>query len=140
MHMIFPRLFVALAALALAGCVESGTPLSPSPGASSPTPADDGLARAQKLAMADLATRLKVDVEQLEVVQAERVTWPDTSLGCPEEGQMYAQVLVEGYRVLLGHDERLYAYHAGADGEPFLCPSGEENGGHDFVPPPGFEE
>jgi hypothetical protein len=40
--------------------------------------------------------------------------------------------------VLLEAEGRLYAYHAGPDGEPFLCESGEGDGGYDFVPPPGF--
>lgn len=37
----------------------------------------------------------------LEVEIAVATTWPDASLGCPEQGHMYAQVLSEGYRVVL---------------------------------------
>ncbi|HWL49895.1 MAG TPA: hypothetical protein VNT92_08455 [Acidimicrobiia bacterium] len=88
----------------------------------------------------DLAQRLGVDPEQLEVISAEEVTWPDGSLGCPEPGMSYTQALVDGSKVVLEHDGRVYVYHAGDDGEPFLCPSDEKDGGHEFLPPPGFNE
>jgi len=91
-------------------------------------------------ARVDLAERLGVEPEEIEVVTAERVTWPDGSLGCPEPGMSYTQALVEGSRVVLGHDDRVYVYHAGNDDQPFLCPSEDKDGGHDFVPPPGFNE
>ena len=29
------------------------------------------------------------------------MTWPDASLGCPQEGMMYAQVLTPGYLVVI---------------------------------------
>jgi hypothetical protein len=89
-------------------------------------------------AKADLATRLGVQADELEVVSAEEVTWPDGSLGCPEPGMSYTQALVDGSKVVLGHDERVYVYHAGDDDQPFLCPSDEKDGGHEMVPPPGY--
>jgi hypothetical protein len=89
-------------------------------------------------AKADLAARLGVEPDELEVISAEEVTWPDGSLGCPEPGMSYTQALVDGSKVVLGHDDRVYVYHAGADGEPFLCPSDEKDGGYEMVPPPGF--
>ena len=89
-------------------------------------------------ARADLARRLGVDPDDLEVISAEEVTWPDGSLGCPEPGMSYTQALVDGSKVVLGHDDRVYVYHAGADGQPFLCPSEDKDGGHEMVPPPGF--
>ena len=91
-------------------------------------------------ARVDLAERLGVEPEEIEVVVAERVTWPDGSLGCPQPGMSYTQAIVEGSRVVLGHDERVYLYHAGTDDQPFLCPSEDKDGGHEFVPPPGFNE
>ncbi len=78
-------------------------------------------------ARADLATRLGVEESVIEVVSAELVTWSDGSLGCPQPGMMYTQALVEGSRVVLGSEGTLYPYHAGPDGEPFLC-EGEVTG------------
>jgi hypothetical protein len=91
-------------------------------------------------AKADLARRLGVEPDDLKVVSAEEVTWPDGSLGCPEPGMSYTQALIDGSKVVLGYDDRVYVYHAGDDGEPFLCPSDEKDGGHEMVPPPGFNE
>ncbi len=91
-------------------------------------------------ARADLARRLGVEPDDLEVISAEEVTWPDGSLGCPEPGMSYTQALVDGSKVVLGHDDRVYVYHAGDDGQPFLCPSDDKDGGHEFLPPPGFNE
>lgn len=102
---------------------------------------DRDLAATVELAAANLATRLRIDKSVIELVGAERVTWSDGSLGCPRPGEMYTQTLVDGSKVILGTDGRsqVYVYHAGADGQPFLCPSDEPDGGHDFVPPPGYE-
>lgn len=104
-------------------------------------PQNDPLAQVAELARADLASRLQIDPALIEVVVAERVTWPDGSLGCPQPGRFYTQALVEGFRVVLGTGgrTRVYVYHAGSDGAAFLCPSSAADGGHDFVPPPGFD-
>jgi len=102
-------------------------------------PPDDAVAEVAELARADLAARLQIDLAAIEIVAAERVTWPDGSLGCPQPGELYTQALVDGFRVVLGHSSRVYLYHAGSDALPFLCPSGDKDGGHDFVPPPGFD-
>lgn len=92
-------------------------------------------------ALLDLAQRLGVEPEELEVVSAEEVTWPDGSLGCPQPGMSYTQALVDGSKVVLGYDEKVYIYHAGDDGQPFLCPSEEDkDGGYEFVPPPGYND
>ena len=89
-------------------------------------------------AIQDLASRLDVTEQDIEVVDVRDVQWPDGALGCPEEGKMYTQAVVDGTQVVLGAYERIYDYHAGADGEPFLCPSDEKDGGHEFLPPPGM--
>lgn len=88
-------------------------------------------------AIQDLAARLDVSEQDIEVTEVRDVQWPDGALGCPEEGKMYTQAVVDGTQVLLGVDERVYDYHAGADGVPFLCPSDEKDGGYEFLPPPG---
>lgn len=91
-------------------------------------------------AILDLVTRTKASTEDIAVVLDEAVTWPDGSLGCPQPGMSYTQALVDGSRVHLLTGGRLFIYHAGSDGEPFLCKSPDKDGGYDFVPPPGFDE
>ncbi len=91
------------------------------------------------LAIADLSERLDVDPGSISVIKSEAKTWPDGSLGCPQPGLSYTQALVDGWQVLLQHEDRIYDYHA-ASGDPFLCASPEKDGGYDFVPPPGFND
>ena len=57
--------------------------------------------------LADAAERTGVDIDDIEVVQAEATTWSDGSLGCPEPGMVYTQALVDGYHVIVeaGGDE-----------------------------------
>jgi hypothetical protein len=89
-------------------------------------------------AVSDLADRLGASPEDIEIVSAEEVTWPDGSLGCPEPGMSYTQALVDGSQVVLEYEGRVFVYNAGDDGQPFLCASDEKDGGHEMVPPPGY--
>ena len=71
----------------------------------------------------DLGQRLTVEPGEIQVLRAERVTWRDSSAGCPEADQMYMQVLTEGARIILGLSGVEYSYHQTTGGEPFLCES-----------------
>jgi len=71
----------------------------------------------------DLATRLSVANEGIEVVTARRVTWGDGSIGCPEPGMMYTQALVPGFYIHLRHDGKDAYYHVGSNGQPMHCPA-----------------
>ncbi|GAB2567622.1 hypothetical protein [Kribbella endophytica] len=75
----------------------------------------------QEQAKADLAERLGVPVDDVTVVSSEEVTWPDSSLGCPQPGMMYAQVLTNGSRIVLSAGGQTYEYHSGGQRAPFLC-------------------
>lgn len=62
----------------------------------------------------DLSERLGITVGEIELVgEVEVVTWRDTSLGCPEPGKMYAQVLTPGYKFTLKTGDNFYVYHTG---------------------------
>ena len=77
-----------------------------------------------------LANRLSVSPDDLEFVSQEDVLWPDTSLGCPEPGQMYAKVIVPGYRFTFSYDGSLYEVHtASEDGLGSLLPAVSCEGG-----------
>jgi hypothetical protein len=64
--------------------------------------------------------------EDIEVVAAERVTWPDGSIGCPQEGEMYTQALVEGYRIILDVGGQEVHYHGTPGEPPFYCEDPQE--------------
>ena len=146
---MYARVVVVGLGLLLAGCGDPGeTGIDPPaqttvpetvsttdiPATSEGSMADPDVIQA---AVSDLASRLGISEEKIEIVEVRPVQWPDGALGCPEEGRMYTQAVVDGSQVLLGFEERIYDYHVGSDGEAFLCPSDERDGGHEFLPPPG---
>ena len=59
--------------------------------------------------------------EDLEVIRAEQVTWPDGSLGCPEPGMAYTQALVDGYHVVIVAGDEELDYRVGSGGSFRLC-------------------
>lgn len=71
----------------------------------------------------DLAERIDRSMQEVVIADARRVTWANGALGCPEEGMMYTQALVDGYYIRLQADGRDYDYHAGREGKPFYCPA-----------------
>ena len=74
------------------------------------------------LARSDLSERVRVPVDEIEVVAVDAVTWPDTSLGCPHPERRYAEVAQPGARIMLEIGGTRYRYHAGGDTDvPFLC-------------------
>jgi hypothetical protein len=72
-------------------------------------------------AKADLAQRLDIPPEGIELLSAEAVVWPDGSLGCPEPGVEHIQIQREGTLIRLRVGKRVYQYHSGGGQTPFLC-------------------
>jgi hypothetical protein len=56
----------------------------------------------------DLTARTGAEVT---LVSAEYVKWPDASLGNPEPGMAYAQVITPGYKIILIAGGAQYEYH-----------------------------
>ena len=75
-------------------------------------------------ALADAARRSGLDASALKVVDAEQVTWPDGSLGCPAPGMRYTMALVPGYRIRIQAATQQLDYHSALSGQPVLCPQG----------------
>jgi len=76
---------------------------------------------AVRAAIADLAARRKISPDKVQVVSVEAVDWPDTSLGCPQPGMFYAQIIVPGYRIVLSMDGKQVEYHADRKGRVVTC-------------------
>ncbi len=70
---------------------------------------------------ADLTKRIGVPAEELEIIVAEAVVWPDGSLGCPKPDQTYTQATVAGYQIVLRHADKQHDYRASESGYFFLC-------------------
>ncbi len=86
---------------------EPATPTA-APGAPTAEPA------AVQAVRRELAARLSIAASRLKAVSVEPVTWPDASLGCPQEGYAYAQAETRGYRVVMEHHGQRYEYHTNA--------------------------
>ena len=74
-----------------------------------------------------LAARLSVGTDSLTLIKDEAVQWSDASLGCPQEGMMYAQMITPGHRMTFRHNEDTYEVHtadAGSSMEPVSCEGG----------------
>jgi hypothetical protein len=59
----------------------------------------------------NLAAGLDLPADEIVVLAVEEVTWPNSGLGCPKPGMMYAQVLTPGYRVTLQAGSQAAIYH-----------------------------
>ncbi len=97
--------------------------LPPRGGAPSDVLVPPGAEEVVKLAKADLAKRMGIDKEGIVVVRVDSVDWPDTSLGCPEPGMMYAQVVTPGYKILLSYAGEIYEYHSDKGDRIVYCQS-----------------
>jgi hypothetical protein len=65
--------------------------------------------------------RLGVSETDVRVERVEPREWPDASLGCPQPGVLYAQVLTSGYLVVLGGGGKQLEYHTDERGRAVLC-------------------
>jgi hypothetical protein len=72
-------------------------------------------------ATSELAEKLSIDSDKIQVIEAKSVVWSDSSLGCPQPGMNYLMVLTNGYRVVLAVDEQPYYYHANQRGYGLFC-------------------
>jgi hypothetical protein len=131
-----PILLLGLMLLS-AGCAARGTqtpaeeptqppepsPLSPPLHGESTNRAQDAAQRARDA----LARRLDVDSEQVSIVSVEAVDWPDASLGCPEPGKLYAQVITPGYRIVLETGGERHEYHSDSEAKQVIrCQDDQE--------------
>ena len=100
--------------------VEEATPVQP------PEPMDEPLQgpmveRARAMAAAHLGLT-DDQVEEVTLEEAAALTWPDSSLGCMQEGMAYAGAEVMGYRLTFAHDGRRVNAHGDAERDGVIIP------------------
>jgi hypothetical protein len=71
--------------------------------------------------MADMAQRLGVSVDGIEVVSVTPQEWRTSGLGCEQPGQMYLQVITPGLQIVLAAGDATYTYHTDLQGNFILC-------------------
>ena len=94
----------------------------PSPSADSPeaTPPPEVATQVTK-AREDLAQKKNLTADQIRLVRVEPTVFNDSSMGCPEPGQMYMQVLTPGWIIELQAQGTSYEYHAGRGERVVRC-------------------
>jgi hypothetical protein len=102
------------------GASVPGSASTPGPEATAP---NDIPADVWQAILADLADRLGSPASGVSVLTAEAETWSDGSLGCPKDGEMYTQALVDGYQVVVEAAGKEYDYRVGSGTDVRLCES-----------------
>ncbi|MCJ7667275.1 MAG: hypothetical protein MUP04_03150 [Anaerolineae bacterium] len=82
-----------------------------------PCPSSGSIEEQAREALADF---MGISSGEVKVIEVEEVEWPDTSLGCPQPGMAYLQVIVPGWRVVMRAANKVYEYHYGG-GQGVLC-------------------
>ena len=95
---------------------------------STPSPESEKLV---EIAKDDLAQRLSISTTQINLVEFEEVEWSDSSLGCPQPGMEYLQVITPGYRLLFESSGGQYEYHSNRDSYIVYCENSIQ-----LIPPP----
>jgi hypothetical protein len=101
--------------------VGTGAPV-PTPTATIPAPPEPLTDEIVEQVQADLAMRLDVQVDQIQILSIENRTWPDAGLGCAARKGLYDPQPIPGQLILLGYQDRPYPYHTSLDGVFLYCP------------------
>lgn len=115
-------------ALATAGLFAHATALKPF------KTVEDAVAAAHKDAEKRLGDKAKGAA--MELITADNVRWPNSSLGCPKPGLSYTPAVVPGYRVRLRVNGEEWDYHASERGVLVLCPQEQRKSGRPPRPRP----
>jgi hypothetical protein len=77
-------------------------------------------------AVSDLREHLGVQAAEVTVVSVEPTEFPDASLGVPEPGKSYAQMITPGFVIRLEANGEVYGYHAADERVVAVPPEDEE--------------
>jgi hypothetical protein len=73
-------------------------------------------------ALADLAEQLDIGEDEIQVLRFEAALWTSLDLGCDEsEATIAAPLEIEGFRIVLAVEQRLYEYHSDDRSSLRLC-------------------
>ncbi len=109
--------------------IESTSPILPASPVEEPTmpPINSdvepipGSEEALAAAIAHLSEQTGLPAGDIRLLSIEAVDWNDASLGCPQEGFMYAHVITPGYLIMLEAQGQPYEYHTDQAANVVLC-------------------
>lgn len=142
---------VAVCAAPLAACAAEPKGVGVAPPARIPDvvqagPAGDPVSLAElprelrRIVVADAAKRLGVKESAVVLTRADRVTWSDGALGCPQPGMGYLQALVPGFRVVARSAEHELVYHTDEARQAIACPQPRARTPRDPARPPQADD
>ena len=106
------------------GDLSTSLPSETNEGVDMPDPTvnpDPNAQRMIQLAKESLARKFKINEDQIFLFSVESMTWPDASLGCPQAGTIYAQVITPGFQILFEAIGQSYSYHTDNIDRVILC-------------------
>ena len=62
-----------------------------------------------------LGADLDLPTRRIQLVDIAPIVWPDSSLGCPVDGQSYEEFTIDGYRIVVAAGGSEYIYHSDFD-------------------------
>jgi hypothetical protein len=71
--------------------------------------------------LSDAAKRTGADARDVQIIRTERKEWPNSGLGCPRPGEMYAQIITPGWLIEVRSGDRVLEYHTDARDRFVLC-------------------
>ncbi len=126
---------VIVSAALLAGCTDEATGAAKAPeglkfvaGQGSAEQLDDTERGVAELAIEALAKDLSVPAGKILIDTIRAVQWSDSSIGCPQPGEAYMQVVTPGHKVTLRVDGQIYVVHE-AGNRAFVCRQTKAVGG-----------
>ena len=69
----------------------------------------------------DLAQRLSISTKQINLVETMEVEWSDSSLGCPQPGMYYLQVITPGYLIRFQALDKVFEFHTNKGDQIIYC-------------------
>ncbi|MCA1644491.1 MAG: hypothetical protein LC797_03155 [Chloroflexi bacterium] len=72
-------------------------------------------------ALRDAAAHLGISAADLHVDQVDARQWGDSSLGCPQPGLMYSQIVTPGFVIIISGAGKQLEYHSDTRGPVVLC-------------------
>jgi len=120
--------------------LQSATPLIrvdyPTPAANASAPALSDTAAYVQGATSALANALNVPESSIIFLGITEQQWPDSSLGCPQPDQAYAQVVTPGYLIALKVDQATHEVHSDKNQHFVVCLNGNGSAASPTPPDP----
>jgi len=67
------------------------------------------------------AAHLGISRDELSVDRVDDQQWPDSSLGCPQPGQLYSQIVTPGFLIVVSDGNKQLEYHTDGRAHVMLC-------------------